>query len=255
MLTLDKSEIHLWYADQSEFNGKELESLFLHWLDSGEYDRYQRYYFDRHRNRLLLSRMLIRSVLSRYSDVAPTSWRFHENPHGKPTIDPAQQNYPLYFNISHSGDRIVLATGRHEFLGVDIECNDKSRRILQIANRYFSKDELEALQVLPATQQLTRFYDLWTLKEAYIKARGLGLSIPLRRCSFDFLAHQRLSVGFDSELADDPASWQFWQIDTKGSFTLSLASKFEKQKITKLRAYRLYESEKWESVDVSVLRY
>tara|TARA_B100000586_G_scaffold57524_1_gene39411 strand:- start:55 stop:249 length:195 start_codon:yes stop_codon:yes gene_type:complete len=64
-----------------------------------------------------------------------------------------------------------------------------------------------------------------------------------------------LSVGFDSELADDPASWQFWQIDTQGSFTLSLASKFEKQKITKLRAYQLYESEKWESVDVSVLRY
>ena len=102
MLTLDKSEIHLWYADQAEFNDKELETLFLHWLNSGEYDRYQRYYFDRHRDRLLLSRMLIRSVLSRYSDVAPTSWRFHENPHGKPTIDPAQQNYPLYFNISHS---------------------------------------------------------------------------------------------------------------------------------------------------------
>ena len=71
MLTLDKSEIHLWYADQAEFNGKELETLFLHWLNSGEYDRYQRYYFDRHRDRLLLSRMLIRSVLSRYSDVAP----------------------------------------------------------------------------------------------------------------------------------------------------------------------------------------
>ena len=127
--------------------------------------------------------------------------------------------------------------------------------MLQIANRYFSKDELEALKALPAAEQLLRFYDLWTLKEAYIKARGVGLSIALRSFSFDFLTHERLAVTFDSELVDDPTHWQFWQIDTTGSFTLSLASKSENQKITKLRAYRLHGPEGLESADVDILRY
>ena len=255
MLTLKNSEIHLWYADQADFNDEELESLILHWLTADEKNRYQRYYFDRQRNQFLLSRMVVRSVLSRYSSLPPSSWRFNENSHGKPTIDPSQQQCPLFFNISHSSGRIVLAVGKHNFIGVDIERNDKSRRILQIANRYFSKDELEALKALPAAKQLARFYDLWTLKEAYIKACGLGLSIALRHSSFDFLTQQRLVVAFDSELADDPTHWQFWQIDTTGSFTLSLASKCEKQKINKLLAYRLHGPEGLESADVTILRY
>ena len=85
--------------------------------------------------------------------------------------------------------------------------------------------------------------------------RSLGLSIALRHFSFDFLTQQRLVVDFDSELADDPTHWQFWQIDTTGSFTLSLASKCEKQKITKLLAYRLHGPEGLESADVTILRY
>ena len=255
MQTLKDSEIHLWYADQADFNDEELESIILHWLTVDEKKRYRRYYFDRQRNQFLLSRMVLRSVLSRYSRLPPSRWKFNENSHGKPTIDPSQQQCPLFFNISHSSGRIVLAIGKLNFIGVDIERNDKSRRMLQIANRYFSKDELEALKALPAAEQLVRFYDLWTLKEAYIKARGVGLGIALRSFSFDFLTQERLAVTFDSELVDDPTHWQFWQIDTTGSFTLSLASKSENQKITKLRAYRLHGPEGLESADVDILRY
>ena len=79
MLTLKNSEIHLWYADQADFNDEELESLILHWLTADEKNRYQRYYFDRQRNQFLLSRMVVRSVLSRYSSLPPSSWKFNES--------------------------------------------------------------------------------------------------------------------------------------------------------------------------------
>ena len=128
------SEIHLWHAVQPDFSLQELQQYCLAWLTEKERSRYARYYFDDSRKQLLLGRFLIRSVLSQYRDeIDPGAWRFVDNEFGKPALHPAQNSLPLYFNLSHSADRAVLAVARFECIGVDIERSDKQRRVAKIA--------------------------------------------------------------------------------------------------------------------------
>ena len=168
MLSLPQYEIHLWQANQAEFDGPELESNCLSWLTESETKRYHRYTYDYHRKQFLLGRMLIRNSLSKYAEIEPQDWKFEENEYGKPAIVSSQQAQPLFFNLSHSSERLVLAISAHAGIGVDIESSNKPRRVVKIADRYFSPTEAEELLALPEADQLTRFYELWTLKEAYI---------------------------------------------------------------------------------------
>ncbi len=255
MLQLDDSQIHLWHVQQADFDAAELAAHCLDWLTPAELKRYHRYYFDRHRKQFLLGRMMMRSVLTQYAEVAPQQWRFVENPYGKPSIDPGQRSQPLFFNLSHSADRLVLAISRHEAIGVDIECSNKSRRVLQIADRYFSPTEVIDLEALPHASQLTRFYDLWTLKEAYIKACGLGLAIPLRQFSFGFVADSRITISFARERDDAPEPWQFWQLQLNAPFAVSVAVKCEQREIDQLQSWELKGLQKFESVKTVILRY
>ena len=255
MLQLDDSQIHLWHVQQADFDTAELAAQCLDWLTPAELTRYHRYYFDRHRKQFLLGRMLMRSVLTQYGEVTPQHWRFVENPYGKPSIDPSQRSQPLFFNLSHSADRLVLAISRHEAIGVDIECSDKSRRVLKIAHRYFSTAEVNELEALPHASQLARFYELWTLKEAYIKACGLGLAIPLRQISFRFVADSRITISFARERDDAPEPWQFWQLQQNAPFALSVAVKCDHREIDQLHSWELKGLQNIESVKTVILRY
>ncbi|MEQ8953915.1 MAG: hypothetical protein RL120_07235, partial [Gammaproteobacteria bacterium] len=121
-------EIHFWQLTQSEF---ELSELLGHtgWLTQDESARLRRFQYPRHKRQLLLGRILLRSVLSRYMPaVTPQQWRFSYNQHGKPEIESSLLDTELFFNLSHSGDRIVLAVARQREIGVDIEFNKRSRR-------------------------------------------------------------------------------------------------------------------------------
>lgn len=223
-----ESEIHLWHADKADFPLPELQDHCFDWLTEKEQHRYQRYYFDTHRQQLLLGRFLARSVLSQYTEtIDPGDWRFVENEYGKPAIDPLQNQDKLFFNLSHSGDKLVLAVARLEQIGIDIERSDKARRVQKISSRFFSAREVEELLALAEEAWQQRFYQLWTLKEAYIKACGLGLAIPLQHFSYGFPDATRLSVSFDAQRADDPAHWQIWQLAMKGDYELALAVKNE----------------------------
>jgi len=225
-MQLEQDTIHLWYADQSDFTLQQLEQRSLHWLRSQELQRYRRLQLERHRTQLLLSRYLVRSVLSLYAESnRPEDWCFVTNSYGKPVLDQKQHALPmpLFFNLSHSQGKLVVAIAASEALGVDVEGSTRPRRIGAIANRYFAPQEVTALQLLPVHQQLPRFYHLWTLKEAYIKARGLGLAIPLQHFAFQFGADKRINVEFAPQLLDDASHWRFWQIAAGPSHTLALA--------------------------------
>lgn len=149
----------------------------------------------------------MRTVLSKYTDVAPSAWRFVTNEYGRPEIDEPADARWLKFNLSHTKGLIALIVAKNREVGVDVEDRERTGRLLNVADRYFSPPEVEALRALPESEKLDRFFLYWTLKESYIKARGMGLAIPLSQ--FSFAITSDISIAFDAKLDDDPDTWQF----------------------------------------------
>jgi 4'-phosphopantetheinyl transferase len=142
--------------------------------------------------------------------VAPQDWRFVEDAHGKPQIvneDSAARR--ISFNISHTRSLVVLGITCERALGVDTEDVHARNAELGIADHYFAADEVAQLRATPRESQQARFFEYWTLKESYIKARGLGLSLPLEQFAFDLSRPRGVRIGFHPPLIDDPARWSF----------------------------------------------
>ncbi|MEP0202913.1 MAG: 4'-phosphopantetheinyl transferase superfamily protein [Halioglobus sp.] len=120
-----------------------------------------------------------REILSRYASLTPHDWRFKLGEHGKPHI--ANEAIDLEFNLSHSRDWLACAVTDGCAVGVDIEYCQPEREFTKLARRFFTQQEYEALKAMPAAERCARFYDLWTLKEARVKASGaaLGNELPL----------------------------------------------------------------------------
>lgn len=117
----------------------------------------------------------------------------------------------MLFNISHTHSLIVLGVTRDRELGVDVE-NVSARRVsIDIADRFFAPEEVAALATIATDQQQYRFFEYWTFKESYIKARGMGLSIPLDKFSFRYPDERGVELSVHPDLGDDAARWQLWQ--------------------------------------------
>lgn len=128
--------------------------------------------------RFTAGRAALRLVLARYIDPAPGDIRFDYGERGKPAL--AQANPGPAFNVSHSGDQILIAVSNCATVGVDIEYERESVDILKLARRYFCPEEIEALESVNKQDQRNAFFDCWTRKESYMKAVGDGFRIPLK---------------------------------------------------------------------------
>jgi len=117
---------------------------------------------------------------------------------------------------------LVMAFVAQGAVGVDVEYTRRQCRALAVAARYFSASEVADLRGLAADQQRARFFDLWTLKEAYIKACGMGLAIPLGSFSFDFSAPE-IRIAFDERREDRAELWRFWRLPLRDAHQLALA--------------------------------
>jgi 4'-phosphopantetheinyl transferase len=211
-LEVSADEIHLWLAFYDEIDDPALHARYRALMSRSERDQEPRFHFARDRRRYLVTRALVRTVLSRYADLAPAQWEFRTNPYGRPEIaNVGLRGGPIAFNLSHTHSLIILGVTRHRALGVDVE-NLQSRSVcLDIANHCFARTEVEALAQTPAEMRQERFFEFWTLKESYIKARGMGLSLPLQKFQFSFPAERRVHIDIDADLNDDPRRWCFWQ--------------------------------------------
>jgi len=130
----------------------------------------------------------------------------------------------LSFNISHTHSLIVLGVTKGRALGVDVE-NFRAREVsIEIADRFFAPQEVAALTAAPAQQQQYRFFEYWTFKESYIKARGLGLSLPLDKFSFHYPDDLAVELAIRPELADDSARWQFWQFRPRPEYLVAICA-------------------------------
>ncbi len=184
-------------------------------IDSKERAQAERFVFPEHRRLYTLAHGMTRAVLGEALAADPRGLHFSIGSHGKPSIP------GLDFNLSHTDGLVAIALGSAP-LGVDVEDTLRRTDVLGVCDRFFSPSEVAALRALPASAQRERFFRYWTLKEAYIKARGLGLAIPLEDFSFD-LAHPDIRVSFVPRLGDDPARWRFYQAPI-GRFMLALCA-------------------------------
>ncbi len=157
-----------------------------------------------------MTRVLVRTVLSRYVPVDPRDWVFGTNAYGRPyALNQQAEDMRLTFNLSHTHSMIVLGVTAGRALGVDVE-NIRSHSVsMGMADRFFSPLEAGVLANTPSHRQQYRFFEYWTFKEAYIKARGMGLQLPLDKFSFDYPDDSRVQIPIDQALGDDPARWRF----------------------------------------------
>lgn len=197
---------HLWVARPEELEAS-AEAMAL--MDPDESSRQRRFVFPQHRHEFLATRVLVRRVLGSYLDVPPASLRFVHNEHGRPALDAPRS--PLRFNLSNTPGLVVCLVSAHHEVGVDTELRDRARSILDIASTVFAETELRELLALEGDPQAQRAVTLWTLKEAYIKARGMGLALPLDKFAFRFGGEVRIQI--DPSLGDDADRWQFRTLD------------------------------------------
>ncbi|MGD0832564.1 MAG: 4'-phosphopantetheinyl transferase superfamily protein, partial [Terracidiphilus sp.] len=212
MLPLAPSEIHLWLTFYDGIDDKSLHSDYRKLLSNAEREQEPRFYFASDRRRYLLTRVLVRTVLSRYLPVSPGDWVFANNAYGRPDVVNMEANKAGFsFNISHSHGLIVLAVAKRRALGVDV-VNLRSREVsMDIASRYFAPAEVAVLRSTPNDQRNYRFLEYWSFKEAYVKARGMGFSLPLDKFSFYYPQDRAVTMKIDPELGDDASRWQLWQ--------------------------------------------
>ena len=177
-------------------------------LDAGERERAARYRFDRDRVPYVLAHALARRVLALHGGVEPDGWSFEIGEHGRPEVSRAFGT-SLRFNISHTLGLVACAVTRRRDVGVDVEADVGDMAPEDVAHRYFSPREVADLMALPREDRKARFLTYWVLKESYIKARGLGLALPLDGFSFVLDGEGPIRVEFDERLRDDPARWQF----------------------------------------------
>lgn len=212
MLALAPGAVHLWFAFEKDIDSA-LFPQYRRCLIEEELIKEQRFYFAKDRRRYLITRTLVREVLSRYCPVRPEAWRFSSNAYGRPEIcaDLAEEESTrnISFNISHTDGLVMMGVARGCELGVDTE-NVNARQVsLDIADRFFSMEETSALWNLPMHQQHQRFFEYWTLKESYIKALGKGLSVGLDQFGFILSGEKNITPFFRESLHDHPSHWRF----------------------------------------------
>ena len=222
LLDLPRGEAHLYYALEDQIHEPILLTAYEALLTPEERARKQRYYFEKNRHEYLITRALVRSVLSRYAQVRPAAWAFSANQWGCPAIA-SPEGTGLRFNLSNTRGLVCCLVARDRDVGVDVEDVERDGETVAIADRFFSPSEVEELRAQPEPRRRPRFFDYWTLKEAYIKARGMGLAIPLDHFSFELSPGRPIGIAFDPALEDDPASWQFEQLRPTPSHLVSLA--------------------------------
>lgn len=212
------------FATPAELADSARRDRFLAMLSSEEKARLSRLQSESKRDLFLLAHGLLRTSLSEHADVTPDEWQFATGAHGRPEIAAPQS--PLRFNLSHTSGLAVCAVSSGCEVGIDVE--DISRQHdPELARRFFSPREQRDLQGLAGSDQRVRFYQYWTLKEAYLKARGLGLSIPLEAFSFyrDGDGEWRIEVA--ATIDDDSGRWTFrsWRIGATHQSALALTMK------------------------------
>jgi 4'-phosphopantetheinyl transferase len=202
---LSRGDVHVRYRRTACVSEDTLQAAVA-LLSDDELARYQRFHFEQDRCEFALAHALLRTTLSAFDAIAPHDWRFESDVNGKPAVAPGVTSVPFSFNLSHSHGLVACAIAVHADVGVDVESVTRTTDWRSIVPRYFSAAEVAQIERLPAGEQAARFFELWTLKEAFAKALGVGLSQSLDATCFD-LAGESIACSLPDGVRAD--TWQF----------------------------------------------
>lgn len=247
-------DVHVWFASPLEIVERSLLEKYRRLLTNDERAQEKRFHFARDQHTYLVTRALVRTVLSKYVAVAPDQWRFLRDAYGRPRIANFTHNRNMTFNVTHTGGLIGLAVVGEAALGIDAEDMRGNPIQMDVADRFFTKTELQQMRCLESHEQEERFYAVWTLKEAYIKARGLGLSIPLDSFSFDFSRSGIARMEMSEMLEDTASRWQFWQWRPTSHHVAAICASKRTGIDRKLICRFITPSEREEMVEPMILR-
>ena len=203
---MSPDDVHIWFRSTESLDEAAIAAAVSVLADE-ELARFRRFHFARDARDYAAAHALLRAALSRDGDRAPESWRFDKDAHDKPFLLD-QGAVRTSFSLSHTRGMVACAVtrGADVDVGVDVECIDREVDAAEIAARFFAPVEARLLAQLDADARRDRFFDLWTLKEAFVKALGVGLSMSLASLVFAVDA----AGGVTLETPDiDTTAWQF----------------------------------------------
>ncbi|NOZ57755.1 MAG: 4'-phosphopantetheinyl transferase superfamily protein [Calditrichaeota bacterium] len=217
-LDLPPDAVHVWRVllDVPE----SVVGIFFRFLSDDERKRAFRFHFDRDRRRFSVARGALRQILGAYLALEPSAIRFGYSDHGKPFLAGPDTGLDLRFNVSHSDDVALVAVTQGREVGIDVEKLRPEFAGLEIAERFFSPAEVDALRSLPLELQSRGFFNCWTRKEAFVKATGKGLSFPLR--AFDVTLVPGEAPKLLRVEGDDPSRWTVLEVVPEPGFAGAL---------------------------------
>lgn len=223
---LCRDDVCVWYSFTDHVG--ESDCGAAHDLLSGsERARCRRLRFEEDRVSFIVAHALLRTALSRYAADGPGEWRFATSGHGRPEIDAPLTDPRLRFNLSHTRGLVACAVTLERDVGIDVERIGRRAGTGALAERHFSSSENLLLASLPSPGAHALFFSLWTLKEAYVKARGFGLEMPLDVVSFQVAPGAPPVVSFGPRHDEDPRAWQFALLEPRPGYRLAVAARRE----------------------------
>jgi 4'-phosphopantetheinyl transferase len=218
---LADDEVHVWRVtlDQSP----PCVQLLRGTLSPDEIERADRFHFQRDREHFIVARGALRAILSRYLEIDSPDLRFRYTDYGKPYLANDTLDLDFRFNVSHSNSvgLVCITTGRE--IGADIEWIRDGISRERIAERFFSVSEVKALRELPQHLQDQAFFNCWTRKEAFVKAKGEGLSIPLDEFVVSLVPDEPAVLLSVSGLAEETLRWTFHQLSAGDGYVAVVA--------------------------------
>lgn len=205
----------------------------------------------RHRDRAayVAAHALLRQVLSTYDRTPPSAWSFDTGANGKPVLSGRHLTSDLSFNLSHTSGLVACVVSRTRDVGIDVELIDPRVEALEIASRFFSESEAAALRASVESERQARFAEIWTLKEAYVKAIGTGLSTPLHAFAFAYEGATALRF---APAVGEHADWQFALFAPTPHHRMSVAARRRARETLRITTWCEFAQLKAKTVRVSV---